>query len=209
MERAASGLFGIVTYGIHTTVYEEVRAADGEIVEYNEWPTIRRAATKQTWPGYLDNNNSVAGSIVTVMRVFDCVVKESMEEASMPAHVVRRHGKAAGSVSYFFRLPRVWLQPDIERAACFALQRCAAPEPLDGEVESLKLSKLLSLSEVIEHIRTGVFKYNYAPALMDSMARKSIITPDNKPDCQEIVTRLHGRFDHDTRWTSSLHECTT
>ncbi|TBU23611.1 hypothetical protein BD311DRAFT_768165 [Dichomitus squalens] len=77
-------------------------ALGGVIPPYNVW-VPRRAATKQTWPGYLDNNNSVAGSIVTVMRVFDCVVKESMEEASMPAHVVRRHGKAAGSVSYFFR----------------------------------------------------------------------------------------------------------
>ena len=35
--------------------------------------------------------------------------------------------------------------------------------------------------------------------IIDFMIRKGIITPDNEPDFQEIVTRLHGRFEHD-RW---------
>ncbi|TBU63613.1 nudix hydrolase 20 [Dichomitus squalens] len=204
MERAASGLFGIVTYGIHMTVYEDVRAADGTVVDYNVW-VPRRAATKQTWPGYLDN--SVAGGIEAGMKVFDCVVKESMEEASIPADVVRRHAKAAGSVSYFFRTPRGWLQPEIEYVydLCLPPGSGVKPEPLDGEVESFEL---LPLSVVIEHIRTGLFKYNCATVLIDFMVRKGIITPDNEPDYQEIVTRLHGRFDHD-RWTSGLQQCAT
>lgn len=37
--------------------------------------------------------------------------------------------------------------------------------------------------------------------LVDFMVKKGIITPDNEPDYQEIVTRLHGRFDYD-RWAS-------
>ena len=100
MERAASGLFGIVTFGIHMTVYEEVRGADGEVADYNVW-IPRRAATKQTWPGYLDN--SVAGGIEAGLGVLDCVVKESGEEASIPPEVVRRHARAVGVISYFFR----------------------------------------------------------------------------------------------------------
>ena len=31
------------------------------------------------------------------------------------------------------------------------------------------------------------------------MVRKGIVTPDNEPDYQEIVTRLHGRFDYE-KW---------
>ena len=37
--------------------------------------------------------------------------------------------------------------------------------------------------------------------IIDFMIRRGIITPDNEPDYQEIVTRLHGRFDYD-RWGS-------
>ena len=99
MERAASGLFGIVTYGVHMTIFEEV-PGDGPEAQYKIW-VPRRAATKQTWPGYLDN--SVAGGIDAGRGVFDCAVKESMEEASIPEDVVRRYAHATGSISYFFR----------------------------------------------------------------------------------------------------------
>ena len=95
MERAASALFGIVTFGIHMTVCEQDE--DGA---YHLW-VPRRAATKQTWPGYLDN--SVAGGIPAGISVFECVVKESMEEASIPEDVVRKYAHPVGSVSYFFR----------------------------------------------------------------------------------------------------------
>ncbi|KAI1787300.1 nudix hydrolase 20 [Ganoderma leucocontextum] len=199
MERAASGLFGIVTFGIHMTVYEEVRDPDGAVAGYNLW-VPRRAATKQTWPGYLDN--SVAGGIEARLGVLDCVVKESMEEASIPPEVVRRHAKAAGVISYFFRTPRGWLQPEIEYVydLCLSPEWGVKPQPLDGEVESFEL---LPLAKVVEHIRSGVFKYNCAPVLIDFMVRRGIITPETEPDYQEIVTRLHGRFEHD-RWTVGL-----
>ncbi|KAH9854617.1 NUDIX hydrolase domain-like protein [Lenzites betulinus] len=195
MERAASGLFGIVTYGVHMTVYEEHPATEGEWegARYKLW-VPRRAATKQTWPGYLDN--SVAGGIEAGLGVFDCVVKEAMEEASIPEDVVRRHARATGSVSYFFQTPRGWLQPEIEYVYDLALppNSDVQPKPLDGEVESFEL---LPLEKVIEHMRAGSFKYNCAIVIVDWMVRKGILTPDNEPDYQEIVTRLHGRFDHD------------
>ena len=102
MERAAAGLFGIVTYGVHMNVYEEVpRAPDAPREEgYAMW-VARRAATKQTWPGFLDN--SAAGGLAAGLGVEECVVKEALEEASIPADVVRAHACAVGSVSYFFR----------------------------------------------------------------------------------------------------------
>ncbi|EIW53418.1 uncharacterized protein TRAVEDRAFT_60881 [Trametes versicolor FP-101664 SS1] len=195
MERAASGLFGIVTFGVHMTVYEEAPGADGQPPSYSMW-VPRRAATKQTWPGYLDN--SVAGGIEAGLGVLDCVVKEAMEEASLPEDVVRRHARATGSISYFFRTPRGWLQPEVEYVYDLALPPNSGvqPQPLDGEVESFEL---LPLEKVVEHMRAGLFKYNCSIVLVDFMVRKGIITLDNEPDYQEIVTRLHGRFDYD-RW---------
>ncbi|KAH9903476.1 nudix hydrolase 20 [Cubamyces lactineus] len=197
MERAASGLFGIVTYGVHMTVYEEVLSGGGGQKEYKIW-VPRRAATKQTWPGYLDN--SVAGGIEAGLGVFDCVVKEAMEEASIPEDVVRRYARPTGSISYFFRTPRGWLQPEVEYVydLCLPPNSGVQPQPLDGEVESFEL---LPLDKVVEHMRAGLFKYNCAIVLIDFMVRQGIITPDNEPDYQEIVTRLHGRFDYD-RWAA-------
>jgi hypothetical protein len=37
------------------------------------------------------------------MAIFESLVKECMEEASIAADVVRKHTRAVGSISYFFR----------------------------------------------------------------------------------------------------------
>jgi hypothetical protein len=49
MERAAVGLFGVTSYGVHINGY--VRRADGTLCLW----IARRSATKPTWPNYLDN----------------------------------------------------------------------------------------------------------------------------------------------------------
>ena len=93
MERAACALFGVVTYGVHMTIYVE------DTEGYKIWvPT--RSRTKPTWPGYLDN--TVAGGIASGYGVFETLVKESMEEASIDESLVRNNAKAVGSISYFY-----------------------------------------------------------------------------------------------------------
>ncbi|KAM5539310.1 hypothetical protein V8D89_007001 [Ganoderma adspersum] len=137
--------------------------------------------------------------------VLDCVVKDSGEEASIPPEVVRRHTKAAGIISYFFRSPwQGWLQPEIQYVydLCLSPEWGVQPQPLDGEVESFEL---LPLAKVVEHIRSGVFKYNCAPVLLDFMVRKGIITPENEPNYEQVITRLHVGFEHD-RWTRFNHK---
>lgn len=94
MERAAAALFGIVTYGVHMHIFVE----DPEH-GYKIW-VPKRAKTKQSWPGFYDN--SVAGGIPTGYGVFESLVKESMEEASIEEEVVRKHARSTGSISYFF-----------------------------------------------------------------------------------------------------------
>lgn len=48
-------------------------------------------------------DNTVAGGIPSGMSVFESLVKECMEEASMPDGIVREYVRAVGAVSYFFR----------------------------------------------------------------------------------------------------------
>jgi len=48
------------------------------------------------------------------MGMFESLVKESMEEASLPEDLVRKHARAVGVVSYFFRTTAGWLQPEVE-----------------------------------------------------------------------------------------------
>ncbi|KAF7790643.1 hypothetical protein EIP86_001599 [Pleurotus ostreatoroseus] len=105
MERAACALFGVVTYGVHLTIF--VEDAQGPKI----WvPT--RARTKPTWPGYLDN--SVAGGIPSGTGVLETLVKECMEEASIEEGFVRKYAKSVGSITYFFCTDAGWLQPETE-----------------------------------------------------------------------------------------------
>ena len=105
MERAACALFGVVTYGVHMTVYEDsgenVRREPGQVTQSYRFWVPKRAKTKQTWPGFFDN--SVAGGIPSGLGIFESVVKESSEEASIPEDIVQKYAKAAGVVSYFYR----------------------------------------------------------------------------------------------------------
>ncbi|KAH7883002.1 NUDIX hydrolase domain-like protein [Phlebopus sp. FC_14] len=194
MERSACALFGVVTYGVHMTIYHE--DTDGGNVRV--WiPT--RSRTKQTWPGYLDN--SVAGGVPSGMSMFESLVKESMEEASIEEHIIKTHAKCVGCISYFYRTTRGWLQPEVEyvydlRASPGIDTTPFQPKPLDGEVESFEL---LPLDQVVTKMRQGLFKANCAMVVVDFLIRHGYLTPDNEPDFLEIQTRLHGRFDYE-RW---------
>jgi 8-oxo-dGTP pyrophosphatase MutT (NUDIX family) len=60
----------------------------------------RRAAGKQTYGGMLDN--TVAGGMATGEDVVECLIRESDEEASLPAEFVRENAKAAGTITYIY-----------------------------------------------------------------------------------------------------------
>jgi len=147
MERSACALFGVVSYGVHMNIYKEVEV-DGK-KNLQVWiPT--RSRTKQTYvcpsfrigvgnfpvcecryPGLLDN--SVAGGVPSGMSMFESMVKECMEEASIADHVVRKYARATGAISYFIRF---WLYDILY---CRNANSCWAGPPWAGF--SLRLSK--------------------------------------------------------------------
>jgi len=191
MERSASPLFGIVTYGCHMTCY--VKDKSGEQMKI--W-VPRRAATKQTYGGMLDN--TVAGGIATGESPFESMVRESAEEASLPEELVRKGAKAVGTVSYFLiRDGRAGgekrlLQPECQYVYDLELDESVVPKPSDDEVESFEL---MTLDAVKGALRNGEFKPNCALVMLDFFVRHGILTPESDESYIEIVARLHRRLD--------------
>jgi 8-oxo-dGTP pyrophosphatase MutT (NUDIX family) len=188
VERAGSSLFGIVTYGVHMTVY--VRSQD----ELKIW-VPRRAANKQTWPGKLDN--SVAGGLSSGEQPFACLVREAAEEASLPEDLVRKGARSCGIVSCYYladpvlRNGRRIDHPECEYVYDLEVDESTILKPSDSEVESFRL---MTVEEVQKAMYREEFKPNCAMVLLDFFIRHGILTAENEPDFFEICTRLHRRL---------------
>lgn len=193
IERAASPLFGVVTYGVHMTAY--VRTKEG----IKLW-VPKRARNKQTYGGMLDN--TVAGGISTGEEPFECLVREASEEASLPENLVRKGARAAGTVTYFYvRDQRAGgetglLQPECQYVYDLEVGDDVLPRPGDSEVEDFYL---WTVEEVQRALGKGEFKPNCALVLLDFFVRHGIITQVNEKDYIEIVSRLHRKLEFPTR----------
>lgn len=201
MERSACAVFGVVTYGVHMNIY----ALEGKDVKV--WvPT--RSKNKPTFPGLLDN--SVAGGTPSGMGLFESLVKEAMEEASIAEDIVRKHTSTVGVITYFFRTSKGWLQPEVEYVYDLVIPSDDpfTPKPNDGEVEifevkllapqmtSKLISQFLDQNEIMSRMRNGRFKPNCALVLIDLFMRLGYITPESEENYLEIATRIHGNFEY-------------
>lgn len=197
IERSASCLFGIVSYGVHMTAYTHVPNDAGE-KELKLW-TPRRAATKQTYGGMLDN--TVAGGMATGEQPLECAIREAEEEASLPSSLVRSAAKAAGTVTYFhIRDHRAGgetslLQPECQYIFDLEVPADVKPTPCDDEVEEFFL---MGVDELKERLRKGEFKPNCAVVLLDFFVRHGVLTQENEVDYVQIVSRLHRLLEFPT-----------
>ncbi|KAF2248810.1 thiamine pyrophosphokinase-related protein-like protein [Trematosphaeria pertusa] len=193
VERSASPLLGVVTYGVHLTAY--LRTTEGEI---KIW-IPRRVYNKQTYGGMLDN--AVAGGIASGEGPFESLVRECSEEASLSEVIVRSKAKACGTVTYFYirdekaggetRL----LQPECQYIYDLELPDDVIPKPGDDEVEEFYL---WSVDEVKEAMAKGEFKPNCALVMLDFFVRHGILTCENEKDYIEIASRLHRKLEFPT-----------
>ncbi|KAI9787181.1 MAG: hypothetical protein M1839_003416 [Geoglossum umbratile] len=192
VERSATCLFGVLTYGIHMTAY--VRSSSG----LKMW-IPRRSYNKQTFGGFLDN--TVAGGLTSGEQPLGTLIREAEEEASLPAELVRNGAKCAGAVTYFYvRDERAGgetglLQPECQYVYDLELSEGVVPKPCDDEVEEFYL---WGIEEVMGALKSGQFKPNCALVLLDFFIRHGIITPENEESYIEITSRLHRRFDFAT-----------
>ncbi|KAF2226866.1 NUDIX hydrolase domain-like protein [Elsinoe ampelina] len=199
VERAASALLGVLTYGCHLTAYTRVKNEAGE-EELKIW-VPRRARSKQTYGGMLDN--TVAGGLATGELPLECLLREAQEEASLPEEQLRERTRAVGIVSYFHIRDRRaggergLLQPECQFVYDADLTGTEiTPKPEDGEVETFEL---IGVGEVREAMSKGEFKPNCALVLLDFFVRHGVLTPDNERDYVRIVTRLRRGIDFPTR----------
>ncbi|KAL8924880.1 MAG: hypothetical protein Q9208_003763 [Pyrenodesmia sp. 3 TL-2023] len=189
MARGGSALFGIHTIGVHMMAF-----CRNHLDGIKLW-IPRRAATKQTYPGMLDN--TVGGGIVAGEDPFDCLLREAREEASFPEHCIRNHAKAVGTISYFHvRDARAGgevglLQPATQYLYDMELPGDMVPKPSDAEVQEFLL---WSLAETMAALREGQFKPNSAVALIDFFIRHGYITARNEPEYRDLVSRIHRRL---------------
>ncbi|KAA8641460.1 hypothetical protein EYZ11_002278 [Aspergillus tanneri] len=189
IERSASALFGIVTYGVQLTCYVQ------EDRGLRIW-IGRRSRSKQTYPGMLDN--TAAGGLGTGQSPYRAVVQEAVEEASLPESVLCRGLRSVGCLSYY----RVrgtqaggddgLLQPEVEYVYELLLDADTIPQPGDSEVDEFHL---WSVDEVGDALKRGEFKPNSAIVLVDFFIRHGILTPENEPEYLEIIARLHRRLE--------------
>ena len=176
IERAAVAAFGISACGVHMNGF--VRRPDGIHV----W-VPRRARGKSTYPGMLDN--TVAGGQPVGIGIFENLIKECAEEASIPAELARR-ALPVGAISYCMEAPD-GLKPDTQ--FCFDLELPAdfVPRPADGEMESFELWPVARVMETVRGTRE--FKFNCNLVLIDFFLRHGLIAADD-PDRAAIAAGL-------------------
>ncbi|GAA5804673.1 hypothetical protein HPULCUR_010176 [Helicostylum pulchrum] len=184
IERASAALFGISTFGVHLNAYTR---ENGQILVW----IARRALTKPTWPGLLDN--CVAGGISYTYSVKDTIVKECEEEASIPFEVANK-ARSVNVISYF-TYSSGGLQPETEYIYDLKLPQDFKPKPRDGEVDCFYL---WPLDKVKETLLNNEWKPNCALVMIDFMIRHSFVTPDEESDFIDISYRLHRRLEFPT-----------
>jgi len=178
MERSATCMFGLRQYGI-------------DVNGYTNHPELglcmwmqRRAKTKPTWPGMLDN--FVAGGLSEGYTVLETAMKEAEEEANVPLDIARRM-HPAGCVSFFFESER-GIFPQTEFVFDIELPADFTPTVNDGEAENFEL---VPVNQVLSRLFEPDVKTTSTPIAVDFLVRKGIINPENEPNYPELVENLH------------------
>ncbi|EQB49102.1 NUDIX domain-containing protein [Colletotrichum gloeosporioides Cg-14] len=190
MERSASGLFGVMRYGVHLTAFVRCPSASHGI---KIW-VPRRSPNKSTFPGMLDN--TVAGGLMTGEDPFECVIREADEEANLPDQLVRGRTKHVGGVTYIYiteaEAGQVGLiYPEVQWIYDLELPEDVVPQPKDGEVAEFHLC---TVEEVQHSLARGEWKPNCALVMLEFFIRHGILTKHNEPDYDHILRRIHRRL---------------
>jgi 8-oxo-dGTP pyrophosphatase MutT (NUDIX family) len=162
IDRGALPVLGIQAVGVHLSGL--VQRADG----LHMW-VGRRALDKKLDPGKLDH--IVGGGVPAGLSPADTLVKESEEEAGLPASLVAEATQQA-VISYAMDRPE-GLRRD--RLFCYdlAIPESFVPHPVDGEVAGFEL---WPIGQVFERVRdTDDFKFNVNLVLIDLFQRLDML----------------------------------
>lgn len=178
VERAAASYLGVRSYGIH--INGLVKKAHGI---YN-WVAVR-ARDKPFWPGQFDQ--MVAGGQGIGIGLMENVIKESAEEADIPADIARQ-AQQRTTLNYCYNSHRgismdtlynydLWLPEDF------------TPVNTDGEVDEFILMPLEEMAQIID--TSEQFKTNCNLVNIDLLIRSGIIN-ESHPDFNAITALLYS-----------------
>jgi len=187
LDRAASTLFGIVTYGVQLIVYRQ--EADG----LSFW-LARRSKNKTLYPDRL--GVTVGGSLPSMETPFECLVRESHEEAGLTADLIKNHAKAAGNISYVTMSDTQTTsggEAGLIRAEIQYIYHLKAgpevvPKPYDMEASDISL---YSIEETKRALDAGEFTPANACLILDFFIRHGLVTYENEENYNQIIARLH------------------
>ncbi|OQE37684.1 hypothetical protein PENCOP_c009G01578 [Penicillium coprophilum] len=189
IERCASALFGIVTYGVQLLSY--VRDKGG----LKLW-IGKRAEGKQTYPSMLDS--TAAGGLGAGKLPIEALICEAREEASIPEDVLRMKVKPMSYLTYFhIRGNKAGgetglFQPEVEYTYELELEPGMTPKPKDSEVECFGL---YSIEEVVFALKQGRFKPNSAIVIVEFLIQHGVLNSENEPGYSEILSHLHRKLE--------------
>lgn len=179
-------MLGIVNFSVHMIGW--VMTAEGVKI----W-VPRRAMTKMSYPGMLDN--TVGGSLPVGEKPIDGIVRECEEEICLDQTYTRANIRPRGTNS--FQLT----QTDSQHTGCqhqvqylyeMELRQDIVPKIGDGEVGELHLK---TIDEVREAMKNGEFKLSCNMTYLAFLIRHGYINAENEPDLPEICSRLNRKHD--------------
>ncbi|CAG62331.1 uncharacterized protein GVI51_M00143 [Nakaseomyces glabratus] len=194
VERALSGVLGIITYGVHVNGY----MFDEHTQEIKFW-IPRRSKDKPTWPYLLDN--VIAGGLGYPYGIEETLYKESIEEANLDKESIQKNIRAGGVVSYFY-FPKGNIRDnfynessaivgEVEYIYDLRFDSNMKPSPNDGEVDSFNL---LDLQQTIDALVNNEFKPNCGLIMLEFLIRYGYINAENEPNYLKIINRMHRSF---------------
>lgn len=188
LERSGATLFGIVTYGVQLITYVEDAAGNISV-----W-LARRAPAKTLYPNRL--GVTVGGSLPAGETPFQCLIRESQEEASLSADIVSKHARSAGTIAYVTASETKTtsggesglIRAETQFIYDMKVDASVIPTPFDMEASDISL---YSIDEIKKALVDGDFTPGNACILLDFFIRHGFVTYENERNYTQIVTRLH------------------
>jgi 8-oxo-dGTP pyrophosphatase MutT (NUDIX family) len=178
LDRGMVEFFGVPAYAVQLNGWQP--GDDGP-----DFWIAKRAKTKATFPGKLDN--MVAGGIGAGYNARQTLLKEAGEEAGVPEALAMR-AQATGAIRFRTEMAEgmrdeVLFIYDLQVPADFT------PRNMDGEVEDFRL---LSVKECLRLVReTDQFMYDVNLVVIDFGLRHGLLTPE-EPGYLALVDGLRG-----------------
>jgi Domain of unknown function (DUF4743) len=181
LDRGAVPFFGTRAYGVHLNGYRR----EGNTLYL--W-VGRRARDKKVAPDKLDN--LVAGGVGNGHGVWETLLKEGEEEASIPTSITKR-AAPVGAVSYRMET-QLGIRDDVLFVYDLEMPSGFVPQNRDGEIVHFEL---MAASAVLDRVRTtDDFKFNVNLVILDFALRHGLLRPDD-PEYLDIATGLHRPLD--------------